>query len=60
MEWNKQLIEMFKIRPRPIIARFYIIGYRQKLKLSVSLVYRGSTLLYRQEVLVCTKKYDTN
>ena len=28
MEWNKQLIEMFKIRSRPIVARFYI-GYCQ-------------------------------
>ena len=29
MEWNKQLIEMAKIRSRPIFAWFYI-GYRQK------------------------------
>ena len=31
MEWNTQLIEMFKIWSRPIFALFYI-GYRQNLR----------------------------
>ena len=51
MEWNRQLIEMAKLRSRSIMAWFYI-GYRQNLDFCEPDV---SRFLYRQEVLVCTE-----
>ena len=53
IRWNgihKLLIEMLKIRLRSILSYF-----TSKITIFVKLMYRGSTLLYTQKVLVYTK-----
>ena len=55
MEWNKQIIiRNFKNK---ITVNLCLILHRvsSKITIFVSLMYRGSTLLYTQEVLVDTK-----
>ena len=56
MEWNKTINRMFKITSRPIFALFYT-GYMVKKYdfCEPDVVTVGSSLLYRQEVSVCTK-----
>ena len=53
MEWNTQIINRnVKNKTTVNFVLFYI---KKKITIFVKLMYRGSTLLYTQEVLVYTK-----